>query len=635
MPEFRAVERSFGGNSVSLSIGAATIATTREPANEPVLAIDEIQGNVLVGFNKRHQAVLCLQIADTADAVDDFRRWLLSFKRQVTYMSTVLKAQAPARLASADREPALSPVHREPTAHHAGEHPSREDHATDVWVQIAFSHRCLQRLDSTIVDSATARPGEVRFADDAFRAGLAKRSGLLSDPMAPNVPGNPKQWKVGGFHPQRRADVFILLAHDALRAVRAEIKAIRGTLVAHGRPARLVYQEIGERLDKQTPEHFGYFADGASQPGIRGQVPGLPGGVLTLSRNPADQAHQGYPGQQLVWPGSFVFGYVAQYQGETASQPADNAQVFAVDSRVPDWAVNGSYLVFRRLHQDVQAFHDFLRDKARDLGVAPEYLAAKLLGRWPTGAPIVRAPLAESRQPMTPCTINHFNYQAASPRLPEPAKGSDACGDTDPLSGHPFEPADKDDLGTVCPFVAHIRKVYPRDDLALDANGQPDEAIRRRFVERRRILRRGLRYGPFWHPTIHEPVPANKERGVLFLAYQASIQDQFEWLVTVLANNPYQPGPATAALRGWDPIIGQNKAEGRARHFPIPYQIDGVDQPTRTLCTAREWVIPTGGEYFFVPARAGLDHLASTPTEARSMDARVGPRTSIASVGPR
>src|SRR5206468_3940456 len=112
--------------------------------------------------------------------------------------------------------------------------------------------------------------------------------------------------------------------------------------------------------------------------------------LLTPRLNPSNP-NQGKPGQNLVWPGEFVFGYPRQ-------NPTDKVAPGPVADAVPQWTRNGSYLVFRRYRQDVEAFQNFVRSTAADLvnrgfsGFTPERLGAKLIGRWASGTPIVRAP---------------------------------------------------------------------------------------------------------------------------------------------------------------------------------------------------------------------------------------------------
>jgi deferrochelatase/peroxidase EfeB len=151
--------------------------------------------------------------------------------------------------------------------------------------------------------------------------------------------------------------------------------------------------------------------------------------------------------------------------------------------------------------------------------------------------------------------------------------------------GDTFTQAQQDFLGRVCPHIAHIRKTNPRD-IATDL-GKPHDSMLRM------ILRRGIPFGP---PLAGVKRPSSKlvrqERGLMFLCYGATIEDQFEFLTRRWANSPLQPN-----LGGHDPIIGQRNERGaRDRYIDFP-----TASGTRRIRIRDEWVIPTGGGYLFAP----------------------------------
>jgi deferrochelatase/peroxidase EfeB len=210
-------------------------------------------------------------------------------------------------------------------------------------------------------------------------------------------------------------------------------------------------------------------------------------------------------------------------------------------------------------------------------------------------------------------------------------------------------PAQEDRLGLVCPFSAHIRKVYPRDDETLNRdypvpqlNGAPITTIdgqhevvpNENDVQTHRLLRRGIPFGrPLRHgdafSTPDEPLEEDHaDRGLLFLAYQTSIEDQFEFITKNWANNPDFKEPEGSDVRplaegkprepnersGYDPIIGQNNREGqnRVREFTVGFVDQDGQRRAARLSTADadgnglEWVIPTGGGYFFAPSISAM-----------------------------
>ncbi len=239
------------------------------------------------------------------------------------------------------------------------------------------------------------------------------RSACLGDPTDPAAEGHPQNWVVGG--PDNQADVLLIIASDTRNDMLREVSRIERSLYpargADGRVvrsgARVISRQEGATLPQPLAghEHFG-FLDGVSQPGLRGRISDDPADVLTFRQNPHDR-EQGKPGQDLLWPGEFVFGYPGQdARAEDIAQPGPDAEAG------PAWAKNGSFLVYRRLRQDVAGFRQFVGQTAQQLGIAPELLGAKLVGRWPSGAPILRAPEADNPAlGDSDCANNHFRVR--------------------------------------------------------------------------------------------------------------------------------------------------------------------------------------------------------------------------------
>lgn len=505
-------------------------------SEEPALETKEIQGNVLPGFQTRFQTLMFLHIVDKATA----KAWLRSVRPSITSMADVLH-DPPARIGS-------------------------------PWLNIAFSYGGLEKL------AADAE----QFTDPAFKEGMHRRSVLLGDPCQPEAEGYCGNWVIGG--PDDVPDIVLLVGCDNRDILH---EAVAGIVSNLGSGLRVSLLQPGSAMPPRLTdhEHFGYL-DNISQPGIRGRLSERPRDYFTPRRNPADP-HQGRPGQNLIWPGEFVFGYPGQ-------DPMDKVKPGPISRIGPPWSRNGSLLVFRRLRQDVAKFHAFLVEGARELArrepaladLTPEKLAAKLMGRWRSGAPILRAPeedipaLGEDEG-----ENNHFTYIKPSPAIPEPGSGR--------RSGASFPRSLGDSLGLMCPHAAHIRRAYPRDATTVE--------ISEANIEIHRLLRRGIPFG--------EPMPDPGERGLLFLAYQTSFERQFEFVTRAWLNNPNFRNSGD----GHDPIIGQNfEGQGdRTRKFAIPVRdADGSVRKVR-LVLPDDWVIPTGGGYFFAPSTSALEYLAS------------------------
>lgn len=212
----------------------------------------------------------------------------------------------------------------------------------------------------------------------------------------------------------------------------------------------------------------------------------------------------------------------------------------------------GSFAVLRKLKQDVVGFRryiDSIRGKVRDGDPA-----AKLVGRERSGEPLV---------PLTASGQGH-----------------------DPLSNFSF---DSDEFGARCPLGAHVRRANHRTK----ADGG-----------RHRLMRRGINYGA----PLAEGASDDVERGLWFLAFNASIEDQFEFIQRRWLNDPVgnlsgaqDPLAGTAAKRAM--AIEGDSAEGR-----LPVLLRGIPQ----------FVTCLGGQYYLYPGRAGLELLATDQAQPPS-----------------
>ncbi len=518
---------------------------------EPVFdeaARRDIQGNIVPGFNKDHQHFLFLCIRDR----DRARRWVAGISSSITSMDEALgfvQKYRARRLAEGVRAP---------------------DGLTSTWVNIAFSHPGI-----TALAGAEEAGG---FAEQSFRQGLAERSTYLGDPTSVEHPGHRDHWVVGG--PDNEADILVIVAADNGHDLAARVEEICDGLDG----LDVLYEQHAEALPGALAghEHFG-FKDGVSQPGVRGRLSTAPDDYLT-PRYPAappdgdaDQrpALYGKPGQQLVWPGQFLLGELRQNTEELLgfADPPD-------PPTYPAWARRGSYLVCRRLRQDVAGFWNFAAAAAAGTGLSADHLASMMVGRWPSGAPLMRAPKADNPA-LAGDEFANNNFLFDDETRPLPLRPMGYPGDN-------FARAEGDVLGMVCPHFAHIRKTHPRDTAT--EMGKPHDSMLRM------ILRRGIAYGePYL--GVDNPDP-HVDRGLMFLCYGASIEDQFEFLTRRWSNLPNQPNDG-----GHDPVIGQRDRNGdRERFIDVPT----VDGSTQRVTIEGDWVVPTGGGYFFAPPISAL-----------------------------
>lgn len=653
--------------------------------DEPVLRTDNIQGNILGGFNKDFQAFLFFTIAPAK--IKPFKHWLAAMQ---PFIATTAEVIAFNRLFKEIR----GRRRREPTM------------LKVTWINIAFSFKGIQKL-------ANGTHLDTDFEDEAFTAGLTKRSkdGILGDPSRPNQTseeGHPNNWVIGGTNDN--VDVVILIASDEEAELNEANANSTISQILNGSTAfpggvknfaqgNKVKVQQGRNLpaDKKLAghEHFG-FLDGVSQPGVRGRLSSDEHDVLTIRQN-ANNRDQGKPGQELIWPGEFVFGY-PQGPSNPGNDPDPKFESpGSISTAGPDWADDGSFLVFRRLRQNVGLFHRFLKETATKLGVptpppllvpapqgvpvgdsAADVVGARCVGRWRSGAPIERT--VHPKKPGDPlkndqdnpfvavddCANNNFEFQEGTDPLPLSSLDNpfDCVDQIDPENADdkPFQTAGKDDTGAVCPFTGHIRRAYPRDDeplpdshgnlppLKLDGNTVTNEEgeeiiTNENDTQTHRLLRRGIPWGEASNSTPGNPRGDARDnrppssagpkggRGLLFLAYQTSIMDQFEFVIQKWVNNPdfKEPkGPAPTDPPtiinaedqggGHDPIIGQNNklGEHRVRDFTITFQDNTGARKTARVSTkdptgnGRDWVIPTGGEYFLAPSISALGKLSET-----------------------
>jgi Dyp-type peroxidase family len=383
-------------------------------------------------------------------------------------------------------------------------------------LNVALSFRALQalRLAPHILDGFPVE----------FRAGMAARAGRLAD--------EPDTWDAE----LRDLEVlFVIHAQDEAALVAESARWERelgegGLELAHAQDAAL----LGD-----AREHFG-FTDGFSQPAIEGVArEHVPGQGIPYKRVPW------WPLSRTRWraikPGEFVLGYDDEDQGPAPAPP-------------PPFHRNATFMVWRKLRQDVAAFRAQLAAQAERLGLDPELVAAKIVGRWRDGSPL-----------------------ALRPDGPDPALGNDKRRAND------FRYGD-DELGRRCPRGAHVRRTNPRDALGWEG----------RLTARHRILRRGMPYGP---PLPDGAPDDGADRGLLFVCLQASIARQFEIVQAQWCND----GNAFGLGAEPDPVAGPGGREMR-------HVIEG--RPPRFVSLMRTYVECRGGDYLLVPSIGALRALA-------------------------
>jgi deferrochelatase/peroxidase EfeB len=410
----------------------------------------------------------------------------------------------------------------------SAKHPEPEH--TGTRFQIAFSARGLARLGLP--------PEAVATFSREFRQGMRHpdRARALGDQATTAADG-----AIGSF------DALLLSYARTVRELDEEEEEIESGL------ERFQLEASSEHvaLPSDGRDHFG-FASVRSNPPI--------GGRFRLKRRHRFEAS--------VPPGEFVLGYRNAY-GEVAQGPRAPLRQGTrelpplVDARrFVDFGRNGTYLALRKLAQDVAGFRRFTAEQGAALWpgdpAAAARLAARLVGRWPNGAPLSAHPHREP--PLTP-DANRFGYRDAA--------------------------------GRACPLGAHIRRVNPRDALDEDA----DESLR--HVNAHRMLRRGRCYGP---PLPPDAADDGAPRGLMFLAIVADLKRQFEFVHQSWLQHPRFAG----LTRERDPLVG-----GPAPIEGSEAELFSVDaDPFRRTLAIQRFVQPRGGEYLFLPGLRALAYLA-------------------------
>ena len=542
---------------------------------------DQIQGNIFGGFLKDHQVNILLEVK--AHGANDAGQTLLKGELPGAPDSIITHVQHSTSKQVIDFNEQFRSIR------HAG---LPEGSILATWTNIVFTGSGMKKFGADTTNFPKA-----------FTDRMEKRK--IGD-----VGGNaPTHWNDGMDVSVAwdKVDVMIILASDD--------------------PARLDHLASGSRLAKYLArlnastsgfnilgiirgetrvdagpnqvghEHFG-FKDGVSQPGIRGVD------------SPDDSLHnpnQGNPGQDLLHPGEFVFGYPTQLkeappEGLDAPNPCQGP---ASDTGLPTWIRNGSFLVFRRLAQDVKGFRDEVSKNAATLGISTDLMGAKLVGRYRSGAPLEALKFQSG----------NGEYQ---PPMVDPGIANPALANSNALN-NAFEYGD-DENGDIVPIAAHIRKAYPRDQEpefeGRDAAGNPipvgqlAEGEAESRTQTHRLLRRGIPFGKSLGAA--EGGGANDPRGLLFFAYQTDIERQFEFVQKTWVNDADFPKLGA----GQDPIITNDK--------PSSPPISGcpfhalADKSKCPAITFTHFVKTRGGGYFFSPSIKTLTDLVSgNPLPAR------------------
>jgi Dyp-type peroxidase family len=381
----------------------------------------------------------------------------------------------------------------------------------DTWVSVALTYQGLKALGvpQNSLDS---------FAWE-FKQGMAARANELGD----TGESSPENWE----RPFGTGDVHVVLVavspndqqlEAALDKARNAYREMQGI--------EAIWRQDCHALPTET-EPFG-FRDGISHPAIEGS--GIPG------TNPKEQS---------LKAGEFILGYRDELGGIQTTQPEVLGR-------------NGTYIVFRKLRQHVAEFRQFLKANSTD-SKDEELLAAKMMGRWRSGAPLALCPFQD-----------------------DPELGADRRRNND------FLYEEDDPAGFKTPGGSHIRRTNARD------------ASIAGVVRLHRMIRRGTAYGPLLPVGTLED--DGVDRGIMFAFVGAHPGRQFEFVQSQWINDGVFFGAADAK----DPVVGSNDGTGS---FTIPRR-----PVRRRLQGLHRFVVTRGGEYCFMPGLRAMRWLADLAT---------------------
>ncbi|HVO06285.1 MAG TPA: cytochrome P450 [Burkholderiaceae bacterium] len=382
----------------------------------------------------------------------------------------------------------------------------------------------------------------------AFREGPRLRKERLGDVGR----SDPEHWTIAGFEGDptpltlgRRTPVVVhgMVSVYTTGDAKALADRVLEVEAAMKGRARACFEMRADAIGDLGEIHFGY-RDGIGQPRFPGAAPPPDGSAVPRSST-----------------GDLLLG--RDYRNSRGG--------YHIGELPPELATNGTYAALRVIEQDVRAFEHFLRDVQRRHGVDPELTAAKLVGRWRNGSALARYP--DRPDPQAPhrssSALDEFDYA-----------GPDAFDDRE---------------GRRCPFGAHVRRLNPRSGMVL---GVPWG---------RRIVRRGMPYGPKFDPERPDDTP----RGLVGLFLCADLESQFEFMQHVWAN---QDLSAPGLRHTQDPFSSARDGATTFRFRPVESRDEievQVPPLTRTI----------GSAYLFMPGRqalrclatAGWAHAAPTP----------------------
>jgi Dyp-type peroxidase family len=401
-------------------------------------------------------------------------------------------------------------------------------------VNVAFTYRGLKKLD-------LPEPSLQSFPCE-FVQGMKERGAILGDTGL----NSPDHWEP--VWRDESVDAWLGVYAESLPELDRQCADLTNLMNAIGGAVVIGSQDAGVLvIDGKitTKEHFGY-TDGFGNPDYVGVV------------------RDTQPGQGKLMPNG---SWAPLATGELMLGYADEAGELPVAPIPHLLANNSTFMVYRKMHQNVATFRKYLNEKGKLYSGGKEKLASKFIGRFRDGTPIEVSP-DKCDPPIVANKQLNVNFKYG--------------GDLD---------------GVRCPIGAHVRRTNPRDAFGFDG----------KLVNRRRITRRGLPYGPY--TPEEQPVSDTDEHGLIFMVMNASIFRQFEFVQQqwIEYGNDARQGNDKDMLMGNHGGVGKFMIQGTADPANPPFVCGGL----------QNFVELRGGDYFWVPSITALRMIADNSVDPR------------------
>jgi len=480
--------------------------------------LKNVQGDIIIGLQKRVEAFWFCTLKAEAKSIEGFRKNLKSFLLPlITSTQDVLDAQKKIeehkrkQQSGGGKDQSLLPI---------------------TQINLGFSFAGLRKLGLKVEEIPTGGNG-------VFSKGQKVDAvDNLGDPVDQSTK-KLKTWSHDFLAEANSIDFVVLLTAPDNNLLHQKLDLVQKHLnqfLTHS----FVRQGNVRPGNEAGHEHFGYL-DGISTPTIE-----------NVNAQPGDKQ------SGIVTPDVILLG-------QPAAGNVDPNQ---------SWIKDGSFMAFRELQQlvpEFQNFCDLSAKKAQNPNVSGDFIGARIVGRWKSGAPLTLAPIQDKPE------LNRAQNFDYSDELKQER----------------------------CPYAAHIRKTNPRNGIA---GANPAQAVLPHLM-----VRNGIPYGPELTAEEKKLKKTKENRGLLFVSYQSQIESGFQFVQKLWSNNTDFPSKTPAKVTpGFDLLIGQTSDEKpRVAQNITPLGIAGTTDPNNVVTAPQHFVVPLGGEYFLMPSIKAINEKLS------------------------